>query len=79
VRWQQENPDAVADFTWRWFHGEPALGLDRREYIQVDFGFIPPFEVEVLEETSEYEVVRNRKGAAAWGCCRACMRIVRTT
>ena len=62
VRWRKENPDAVADFTWRWFYSEPALGLDAREYIPVNFGFMPPFERKVLEETPEYEIVRNPKG-----------------
>jgi len=62
VRWQREHPDAVADFGWRWFYEEPALDLDRRAYIPVHFGFIPPFERKVLEETPEYEIVRNSKG-----------------
>ena len=40
-RWQAEAPEAVADFTWDWFTGERALGMDRREFIGVSFGFIP--------------------------------------
>jgi uroporphyrinogen decarboxylase len=61
-RWRGEAPEAVAGFTWRWFHGEDALGLDRREFIPVNYGFLPPFEREVLEETPEVEVIRNAKG-----------------
>jgi hypothetical protein len=61
-RWSTEAPDAVASFTWDWFSGEKALGLDRREFIDVNFGFIPPFEEEVLEETDRYLVRRNEKG-----------------
>jgi len=61
-RWEREAPDAVRGFTWDWFVAEPALGLDRREYIDVNFGFIPPYERQVLEDTPEYEVVRNEKG-----------------
>ena len=61
-RWQQESAASVGDFGWRWFYDEPALGLDPRDYIAVNYGFRPPFEREVLEETPEYEVVRNAKG-----------------
>ena len=62
VRWQQEDADSVGDFGWRWFYDEPGLELDARDYIAVDYGFRPPFEREILEDTGEYEVVRNTKG-----------------
>ena len=62
ARWLAEAPAAVAGFAWRWFHDEPGLHLDRREYIPVDYGFIPGYEREVLEETDEYEIARNAKG-----------------
>lgn len=62
LRWQREAPEAVKDFTWNWFHGEDALGLDRREYIPVNFGFIPPFEPQRIEETEEYEIYRDSLG-----------------
>jgi len=61
-RWQQEAPEVVADFTWSWFEGEESLGLDRREFIDIDFGFIPRFEPEIIEETDAYLVARNWKG-----------------
>ena len=67
VRWQHEAPGAVEEFSWNWFVEEPALGLDRREYIPVHFGFIPAFEREVLEETEDYEVVRNHLGVVTKG------------
>lgn len=62
VRWQQEAPDAVADFAWDWFCGEDALGFDRRIFIPVHFGFIPPYEHTVLERSDRYEIARNAKG-----------------
>ena len=62
VRWEREATDAVANFTWDWFSGERDLGMDRRAFIDVDYGFIPPFAVEVIEQTDEYEVVRSDKG-----------------
>jgi len=63
-RWRAEAPDVVAGFDkwWNWFRGERALGLDRREYIKVNYGFLPPFEREVLEETDDYEIARDAKG-----------------
>jgi hypothetical protein len=62
ARWQEEAPDAVAGFGWGWFHNEPALGLDRREYINVNYNMIPPFEEEVIEETDRYLIRRNSRG-----------------
>jgi len=62
VRWQQEVPEAFASFTWDWFSGERDLGMDRREFIDVDYGFIPPFQAEILDQTDEYEIARNAKG-----------------
>ena len=67
LRWQHEAPGEIEDFTWNWFVEEPALGLDRREYIPVHFGFIPAFERAVLEETEDYEVVRNHLGVVTKG------------
>jgi hypothetical protein len=62
ARWEQEAPEWVKEFTWDWFVGEPALGLNHREYIAVNYDFIPPFLCEILEETDEYVVARNSKG-----------------
>jgi len=62
-RWEAEAADAVKDFTWHWFVDEPALGLDRREYINVNYGFIPPIPYEVLDETEEYVYARIPTGA----------------
>jgi|YNPNPStandDraft_1061719.scaffolds.fasta_scaffold15316_3 hypothetical protein len=80
ARWEQEAPQAVKDFGWSWFEEEPALGLDKREYIPIHFDFIPPYEYAVLEETPEYIVARNTKGivtralkAGTVGGTRMCM------
>ena len=80
VRWQEEAPEAVKDFKWSWFDGEPGLGLDRREYIPINYGFIPPYERVVIEETDEYITARNAKGivtkalkAGMVGGMRMCM------
>jgi len=62
ARWQAEAPGALREYSWDWFTGERALGLDRREYIDVNFGFIPPFQEELIEEGDDYEIRRNEKG-----------------
>jgi uroporphyrinogen decarboxylase len=62
ARWQRESPEAVRALGWDWFYQEPAIGLDRRDYIPVDYGFRPRFRRQVIEETPEYEIVRNSKG-----------------
>ncbi len=62
-RWEQESGGSVENFTWDWFVGEQELDLDRREYIDVNYGFIPPIEYEVLEETAEYVFARIPSGA----------------
>lgn len=61
-RWRKENPKAIENFTWDWFAGERELDLDWREYVPVNFSFIPPFEPKVLEDTPEYEIVQNGLG-----------------
>jgi hypothetical protein len=61
-RWKDEGLDP-REYRWDWFTGEEALGLDPREYIDVDFGLLPRFEPEVLEETDRYVVARNSEGA----------------
>ena len=62
ARWRAENSEAIKDFTWDWFVDEPGLGLDRREYVPVSYSFIPPFDHQLIEETPEYEIVRNGHG-----------------
>ena len=62
ARWEEEAPEEVKGFTWDWFVDEPALGLDHREFINVNYGFIPSFPYEVIEETADYVVARNGNG-----------------
>lgn len=61
-RWTEEAPETITGFTWDWFSGEKTLGLDRREFIDVNFGFFPPFDREMIEETDRYLTCRNEKG-----------------
>jgi uroporphyrinogen decarboxylase len=61
-RWKTNNSDAVKDLKWDWFTAEPALNLDRKEYIGVNYGFMPGFDPQVIEETERYIVARNGLG-----------------
>jgi hypothetical protein len=79
-RWRTEAPQAIEGMTWSWFDGEDAIGLDRREYVPVNYDFIPPFPATVLEEDAETVVARNGKGIVtralkegAIGGARMCM------
>jgi len=78
--WQHQAPEQIKDFKWNWFEGEDALGMDYREYIDVNYGFIPTFEYEVLEENDRYIISRNSLGIVtkalkdgAIGNARMCM------
>lgn len=61
-RWKSEAPGETQAFKWNWFDGESALGMDRREFVPVNFGFIPPFEHKIIEQTDRYEVFQDAKG-----------------
>lgn len=62
VRWRAEAPDAVRDFGWQWFYQEDALGLDHRDYVDVDYGFKPRYDEAVLEDDGETRLIRDRNG-----------------
>ncbi|MHB0999617.1 MAG: uroporphyrinogen decarboxylase family protein [Armatimonadota bacterium] len=61
ARWTEEGmpPDTLK---FDWFVGEDYLNLDRREYIDINFGMIPWYTPEILEETDEYQVIRHGNG-----------------
>ena len=61
-RWRTEAPEAVKTFGWDWFVAEPELQLDRREYIPVNFSFLPEYPYQVLEDTPEYEIFQDGNG-----------------
>lgn len=60
-RWVAEGCDAAAH-GWDWFRGDPAFNMDWREYARVNFHIHPPFEVKILEETEDYEIIRHHDG-----------------
>jgi uroporphyrinogen decarboxylase len=60
-RWQEEGLD-IYDLHWDWFTGEERYAMDPREYIPVNFGMVPPFDEEVLEEDERYLIKRSGNG-----------------
>lgn len=60
-RWIAEGLNQY-DYTWDWFTGEDVLGLDAREYININYGMIPHFEYEIIEKTDRYEIFRDTGG-----------------
>ncbi len=62
VRWQKEGFKVDRDFSWLWFEGVAELGLDRREFIPVNYGFIPKFEQKIIDQTPDYEIIQDELG-----------------
>lgn len=61
-RWQKENPTAVENFSWNWFYSEDALGLDQRNFIPIDYGFIPKYKTKIIQRAPDYEIVQDKLG-----------------
>jgi len=60
-RWQTEGLNPY-ELTWDWFTGEDEFGFDPREFIPVNYGMVPCFEPDILEETERYIVAKNAGG-----------------
>lgn len=63
-RWRDEGL-AIDDLHWDWFVGEPRWDLDPREYIDVRFDMIPPFEERVLEREGDTEIIQRSNGVVS--------------
>jgi uroporphyrinogen decarboxylase len=63
-RWRDEGLP-VDDLHWDWFVGEPHWELDPREYLDVRFNMIPPFEEKVLAREGETEVIQRANGVVS--------------
>jgi len=64
LRWRDEGLP-VDDLHWDWFVGEQRWDLDPREYIDVRFDMIPPFEERVLEKEGETEIIQRSNGVVS--------------
>ncbi len=60
-RWEQEGLDKNL-WHWNWFPGEEALGMDPREFIYFNNSYIPPFDVETIEEDERIIIFRDEIG-----------------
>jgi uroporphyrinogen decarboxylase len=60
-RWIGEGMPEGAVYM-NWFEGEPYFHLERRGFAAINVGMIPPFEYQVVEETSDYLVARHANG-----------------
>ena len=60
-RWIEEGA-LPEQFSGDWFSGIDALGMDRREFVPVNMGMIPPFDTKVIERTDRYEIVQHASG-----------------
>ena len=78
-RWKSEGLNEY-DIQWDWFTGDEYFEMDAKEYFDVNFGMMPPFEYETLEKTDRYEIFRDGGGIVrkaliegAVGGMRPCM------
>jgi hypothetical protein len=62
IRWKKEGFKCDQDFPWLWFDGVAELGLDKQEFIPVNYGFMPAFEEKIFEETPEYKIEQDALG-----------------
>jgi hypothetical protein len=60
-RWREEGL-ATDDLSWDWFTGEPRWELDPREYIDVRFDMVPPYEEKVLSRDGDTEIIQRSNG-----------------
>ena len=60
-RWEREGAN-TAGWTWDWFTGEEALGMDAREFIPVNTGMMPAFTPAKIAEDTETETFRDERG-----------------
>lgn len=60
-RWRDEGL-ATDDMHWDWFVGGSRWDFDPREYIDVRFDMVPPFEEKVLRTKGETEIIQRANG-----------------
>jgi uroporphyrinogen-III decarboxylase len=60
-RWEKEGLN-IYDLHWDWFTGEEFFDMDAREYIDVNYGMLPPFQTKIIEKTDRYEIIRHANG-----------------
>ena len=61
LRWRDEGLPAD-DLNWDWFVGEERWGFDPREYFDVRFDMVPPYEEKVLSRDGDTEIIQRANG-----------------
>ena len=61
LRWRDEGLP-IDDLHWDWFVGEERWQLDPREYIDVRFDMVPPYEEKVLSRDGDTEIIQRANG-----------------
>jgi hypothetical protein len=64
LRWREEGLP-VDDLHWDWFVGDAHWGMDPREYFDVRFDMVPPFEEKVLAREGDTEVIQRANGVVS--------------
>jgi hypothetical protein len=60
-RWINEGLNEF-DLHWDWFTGEEYFNMDAREFVDIQTGMMPGFTRKVIEESKDYEIVRQDNG-----------------
>lgn len=61
LRWREEGLP-TDDLNWDWFTGESRWDMDPREYIDVRFDMVPPYEEKVLSRDGDTEIIQRANG-----------------
>lgn len=61
LRWRDEGLP-TEDMPWDWFTGDTHWDLDPREYIEVSFDMVPPYEEKVISRDGETEIIQRSNG-----------------
>lgn len=60
-RWQEEGLNRFS-ISWDWFTGCEHFQMDAREFIPVNYGMMPGYDEEILEEDERYVIYRHTNG-----------------
>lgn len=60
-RWHEEGLNRFS-ISWDWFTGCEYFQMDAREFIPVNYGMMPGYDEEVLEEDERYVIYRHTNG-----------------
>jgi uroporphyrinogen decarboxylase len=62
AEWRRTNEEARGLHHWFWMVREDFWGLDVREPVPINFGLMPAYDTQVIEETDAYRIFRDGMG-----------------